>query len=68
MTAGAVRSNSKPGPRAYVLTDVLTTREVARWLRKSERTVQRLRLPQVLAGRYLFADVLEALKARRQVA
>jgi hypothetical protein len=68
MTGGSVRSNSKPVPRAYALTDVLTTREVARWLRKSERTVQRLRLPQVLPGRYLFADVLDALKVRRQVA
>jgi hypothetical protein len=52
----------------YALTDVLTTREVARWLKRSERTVQRLGLPQVLPGRYLFADVLEALKARRRVA
>ena len=46
----------------------LTTEELARWLRKSPRTVQRLGLPQVLPGRYLFADVVEALKARRRIA
>ena len=58
-----------PAPgRAYALTDVLTTEELARWLRKSARTVQRLGLPHVLPGRYLLADVVEALKARRQVA
>jgi hypothetical protein len=52
--------------RAYELTDVMTTDEVATWLRKSPRTVQRLGLPQVLPGRYLVADVVDALKARRQ--
>jgi hypothetical protein len=54
--------------RAYALTDVLTTEELARWLRKSPRTVQRLGLPQVLPGRYLLADVVKTLKARRRIA
>lgn len=58
----------KIAPRAYAPTDILTTAELARWLRKSERTVQRLKLPQLMPGRYLVADVLEALKHRRQVA
>jgi hypothetical protein len=53
--------------RAYELTDVLTTEELAVWLRKSPRTVQRLGLPQVLHGRYLLADVVQALKARRRL-
>jgi hypothetical protein len=51
--------------RSYAATDALTTAEVARWLRRSERTVLRLHLPQIAAGRYLFGEVIEALKARR---
>ena len=45
--------------------EVLTTTELARWLKKSPRTVERMRLPTVVPGRYLFEDVLEELKRRR---
>jgi len=63
----ALKVARAPAVRAYELTDVLTTEELAVWLRKSPRTVQRLGLPQVLHGRYLLADVVEALKARRRL-
>lgn len=57
------RSSDKTRP--YAATDVLTAAEVAKWLRRSERTVLRMQLPQIAAGRYLFGEVLETLKARR---
>jgi hypothetical protein len=44
-------------------TDVFTTSEVARWLRCSERTVER-KYPSFLPGRYLVQHVLETLAAQ----
>jgi hypothetical protein len=44
---------------------VLTRRELAAWLRKSERTIDRIKPPQILPGRYLLADVVEFLRAHR---
>jgi hypothetical protein len=58
-------STFAPEPNA-----VLTTSEVARWLRKSERTVERL-FVSFLPGRYLAAHVLariEELRRERAVA
>jgi len=59
--------SQRPGhnSRPYAATDVLGTAQVARWLQRSERTVLRLHLPQIAAGRYLFGEVIESLKTRR---
>lgn len=50
---------------------VLTKPELARWLRVSERTLDRLRPPALPltdgARRYLLADILKWLDARRHV-
>ena len=46
---------------------VLTTREVAEWLRVSTRTVER-RYPSFIRGRYLVAHVLEAMAKQRKAA
>lgn len=51
--------------RPYAETDVLTKRELARHLKRSERTIERLRLPQIVPGRYLLGDVLKALREGR---
>jgi hypothetical protein len=54
-------------PKAPELHAVLTTEEVAAWLRVSTRTVER-RYPAFIRGRYLVAHVLEALTQQRKVA
>jgi len=43
---------------------VLTRRELAAWLKKSERTIDRIRPPQILPGRFLLRDVIEFLHTR----
>jgi len=57
-----VRRPKAPEPNA-----VLTTEEVAAWLRVSTRTVER-RYPAFLGGRYLVAHVLEAMAKQRKAA
>lgn len=52
-------------PRIPDPNEILTTEELARWLKKSPRTVERLRLRTVAPGRYLFAMVLEDLRTRK---
>jgi len=52
-------------PRVPDPLEILTTEELARWLRKSSRTVERMRLPTVAPGRYLFRHVLEDLDRRK---
>lgn len=47
-------------PKTPQINDVMTTSEVARWLRVSERTVER-HYVAFLPGRYLVAHVLETL-------
>lgn len=41
---------------------VLTLKELGRKLRRSERTLRRLGLPQILRNRYLYSDVLAHLR------
>lgn len=48
------------------LHQVLTTEELSRWMQKAPRTVERMRLPTIAPGRYLFAHVLEELERRRK--
>jgi len=57
-----VRRPKAPEPNA-----VLTTEEVAAWLRVSTRTVERC-YPAFLGGRYLVAHVLEAMAKQRKAA
>jgi hypothetical protein len=45
-------------------TAILTTSEVARWLRKSARTVER-NFVSAMPGRYVAAHILERLAERR---
>lgn len=47
-------------PRTPQLNDVMTTTEVSKWLKVSERTVER-HYTAFLPGRYLVAHVLETL-------
>jgi hypothetical protein len=44
---------------------VLTRKQLAQWLSKSERTIDRLRPPQIVPGRYLLQDVIAFLHARK---
>ena len=46
--------------------DLLTQQELVAWFRKSERTIERWRLPRLADGRYLVHDVIAALRARGQ--
>jgi hypothetical protein len=46
-------------------TQVLTTSEVSRWLKVSERTVER-HFASFLPGRYLAAHVLERIETLRE--
>jgi hypothetical protein len=50
-------------PKPPAPNEVLTTSEVARWLRVSERTVER-HYTAFLPGRYLVAHILEAMAAQ----
>jgi hypothetical protein len=47
-------------PKPPAPNEVLTTSEVARWLRVSERTVER-HYTAFLPGRYLVAHILETM-------
>ena len=53
-------------PRIPDPLEVLTTEELAAWLKKSPRTVERMRLPTVAPGRYLFRHVLEQLDRQKR--
>ena len=57
----------KRRPKAPEPNDVLTTSEVARWLKVSEHTVYR-HYPAFLPGRYLVAHVLEAMAKQAKAA
>lgn len=61
-----MKRSQKPDPPD--LHEVLTVEELAAWLQKSPRTVERMRLPTIAPGRYLFEHVLQELNRRRQVA
>jgi hypothetical protein len=47
--------------------DVLETKEVARWIKASERTVRRQGLPHLpgMPGKYLVADILAHWQAKK---
>lgn len=59
---------SKRLTRTPNVNDVLTTEELASWFKKSPRTVDRMKLPTVSPGRYLFRHVLEELDKRKGAA
>jgi len=54
-------------PKPPAQNEVLTTSEVARWLRVSERTVER-HYTTFLPGRYLVAHVLAMMAKQAKVA
>ena len=45
--------------------EVLTTTELAKWLRLHVRTVERMGFPSIAPGRYLFAHVLQRCEQLR---
>ena len=57
MPRNARRSGRVPEPY-----EILTTRELAEWLKKSPRSIARMRFPAVAPGRFLFAHVLQHLE------
>jgi hypothetical protein len=55
----------RPAPSPRAPDTVLTTTEVAAWLKVSERTVER-HFASFLPGRYLVAHILQRIEEMRQ--